>query len=92
MKINTDYEVFGSLMTESCLYVNPYMSFRKICKIFRLDRRRLDKMLKSELGMSGCGLIRAYRNADHPRIAFCKSGLAISVKGSLIKGFKLYGR
>ena len=74
-----EYELFSKLMLEDRLYLDRKCSFRWICKCFGMDRRRLNRLIVKELGLSGNSIIRAYRRVEEDRIR----------KKYSVKGFKL---
>ncbi|MGM9737369.1 MAG: hypothetical protein ACI3ZT_03030 [Candidatus Cryptobacteroides sp.] len=74
-----EYELFSKLMLEDRLYLDRKCSFRWICKRFGMDRKSLNSLIIKELGLTGEGIIKAYRRAEEERIR----------KKYTVKGFKL---
>lgn len=63
------YEIFSRLLHEDKIFMDPSLSFSIICRWIGADRRRLDKLIKNELGLSGMEMIRAFRAIEMERIA-----------------------
>ena len=59
--IEKAYEIFGALMTEEKLYLNPSIKFKTLCSKLGVDPAEMDRKLFSELGYKGEELMEAYR-------------------------------
>ena len=67
-KIFHFYSLFGKLLDEDFLFVDPSVDFRWICRALGAPRRKLDKYIYSELGMGGDEVISAYRSQWERRL------------------------
>ena len=59
--IEKAYEIFGALMTEEKLYLNPSIKFKTLCSKLGVDPAEMDRKLFNELGYKGEELMEAYR-------------------------------
>lgn len=62
------YEAFGRLLLEDKVYLDPDVTFPRICKWLGADEKQLGGMIESELGVSGASLIRTYRAQEPARL------------------------
>ena len=63
------YEIFSRLMHEDKIFMDSNLPFSIVCRWIGADRRKLDKLIKSELGISGMQMMRAFRAIEMERIA-----------------------
>lgn len=61
------YELFAMLLEEEKVYMDPGMTFRKICRWIGADVRQMDSYLESELGYSGNETLESYRRISARR-------------------------
>lgn len=59
--IEKAYEIFGALMTEEKLYLNPSIKFKELCRKLGVEPDEMDRKLFNELGYKGEELMEAYR-------------------------------
>ena len=66
--IEEQYEVFGRLLIEDRIYVDPNVTFPMICRWLGADEKELDEKILSELGVNGRTLLRTYRAQEPARL------------------------
>lgn len=66
--LSLHYEFFADLLLEDRIYLDPEVSFTRICRWMGADARQLDDYIRSELGLSGEALIRRYRQGEPARL------------------------
>lgn len=71
MKKYATMEQYGRLseyMLEERPYLDPSLSFRKLCRQLDLPRRRLDNTLMVELGLHGDEIMEIFREGDMEKL------------------------
>lgn len=63
------YELFSRLLLEDKIFMDSNLTFSAVCCWIGADRRKLNNLIKKELGLSGPALMRVYRNMEMERIA-----------------------
>lgn len=66
----TDYEAFSSLMLDGRLYLDPSMTFRRVCAMIPVSASSLDRLLKRELGAGGDEIMERFREGDVRKLLF----------------------
>lgn len=67
--IENAYSVMEKLMDEDKVYLNPRVSFRKVCRWLGVPVRDLDGMVRSELGVGGGELMARFRASEPGRLS-----------------------
>lgn len=62
------YEIFGRMLLEDKVYLDPSVTFDMICRWIGADRHLLDALVRRELGISGQALMRLYRAREPQRL------------------------
>lgn len=55
------YSLFGQLLDEDLIYIDPSVDFRSICKMIGAPEAELDSYIYEELGLDGDAVIARYR-------------------------------
>ena len=66
--IQQQYEIFGRLLLEDRIFLDPNVTFSMICKWLGADEKELDEMVRSELGVSARSLMSTYRAQEPARL------------------------
>ncbi len=63
------YELFSRLLLEDKIYMDSSITFPFLCSCIGANRKKLDRLIRNELGISGARLIETYRAMEFSRIA-----------------------
>lgn len=63
------YSVMEKLLDVEKVYLNPRVSFRRICRWLDVPVADLDRMVRRELGMGGGELISRFRASESERLS-----------------------
>ena len=63
------YSVMEKLLDVEKIYLNPWISFRRICRWLGVPPAELDLMVRRELGMGGGELISRFRASESERLS-----------------------
>ncbi len=66
----TEYEAFSAMMLERRLYLDPSMTFRRVCSMISVRPSSLDRLLKRELGAGGDEIMEKFREGDVKALLF----------------------
>jgi len=61
------YARFEQLLDQERLYLDPEVTFAYLCRLAGASPKRLDGMLRSELGLGGDALLYTYRRGEAER-------------------------
>lgn len=67
-QIENSYTILEQLMNEEHIFLNPRISFSMICSWLGADRKEMDALLRTELGLDGNGLLRRLRRSVPERL------------------------
>lgn len=60
------YEAFGRMMAEEEVYMEATLTFEDVCRRIGIETGALDRLIFSEMGMTGRQLLAAYREGIVP--------------------------
>ena len=72
--IEENYRLLGQLVDRENIFLDPYFSFGRVCRLLGAERSGMDGLLIRELGLDGDGLFSALR-AGFPAHIEAKYGL-----------------
>ncbi len=67
--IENAYNVMEKLMDVEKVYLNPHVSFRRVCRWLDVPAEELDRMVRGELGMGGEELFARFRVSESERLS-----------------------
>lgn len=59
--INEYYELISKILLENKVYMDPTLTFSRLCQYIGADPKSLDALILSEMGLSGDELMHRYR-------------------------------
>ena len=69
MRKDTDaYAAVVRLLCEENIYINPGLSFERICRLSGVSPREADRYFRSELGMGGEEVLSSLRESFRERL------------------------
>ena len=64
-KMDTDrFELFATLLEKEKVYMDPGVTFRRMCKWIGVEPSEADAVLMEELGYHGDDILKAYREGN----------------------------
>lgn len=66
--LDESYALFEKLVDEEKIYMDPRVSFPMLCAWMDAPERELDRRVRSELGLSGSGLLARLREGIPDRL------------------------
>ena len=64
-KMDTDrFELFATLLEKEKVYMDPGVTFRRMCKWIGVEPSEADAFLMEELGYHGDDILKAYRECS----------------------------
>lgn len=66
--INEYYELISKILLENKVYMDPTLTFSRLCQYIGADPKALDTLVLSEMGLSGDELMRRYRAQEWERV------------------------
>ena len=64
-----EYAALAELMTQKQIYTDPSVTFKDLCRRVRTRPRRMNQLLRTELGMDGTALLQALRDGSLAALA-----------------------